>query len=401
MGLFSDLLVIDCASYIAGPAAATILSDFGARVIKIEPPGEGDSYRRLIRLLDGDPDTNYFWMLDSRNKESLALDLKQPAAQSALRSLIARADVFITNFPGPIRERLGIAAADILRQNPAIIYASMTPYGESGPERDRTAYDTTAYWARSGLMDAVRPDPQSEPSATVPGMGDHPTSVSLFAAIVTALYRRQRTGRGGEVSTSLMANGLWSNAAHTQAALCGVTPRERRPRGSRNPLSEAYRTSDGRQIMLVVVNHEREFPLLLEALGRQSWSSDPRFSDHAARIDNAAALVTELDAAFARRPLAEWRARLTEAGVTFGVIAEAADHASDEQMLANGMLPLFEDGGGLRTVDSPIRLADETKTPPRMAPDIGRHTRAILREFGSTDHEIEALIASGAAAAAD
>ncbi|MBL6854623.1 MAG: CoA transferase, partial [Alphaproteobacteria bacterium] len=155
--LFRNLLVLDCASFVAGPAAATIMSDFGARVIKIEPPEIGDSYRQLIHL-PGTPlsERDYYWMLDNRNKESLALDLKQEAAQEILRTLVKKADVFVTNFPGPIRDRLKLRPADILSLNDRIIYASLTPYGEEGPEKDRTGYDSTAWWARSGLMHAVR-----------------------------------------------------------------------------------------------------------------------------------------------------------------------------------------------------------------------------------------------------
>src|SRR5512146_1430341 len=207
--LLEDLLVLDCASFVAGPAAATIMSDFGARVIKIEPPGAGDSYRQLIKL-PGVPvsELDYFWLLDNRNKESLALDLKQESARAVLETLIARADVFVTNFPGPIRERLRLRAEDILPLNERLIYASLTPYGEEGPEKDRTGYDSTAWWARSGLMHAVRATAQSEPARSIPAMGDHPTAVSLYAAIMTGLYRRSITGKGGMVSTSLLANGL-------------------------------------------------------------------------------------------------------------------------------------------------------------------------------------------------
>ena len=401
MGLFSDLLVIDCASFIAGPAAATILSDFGARVIKIEPPGAGDSYRRLIRQLDQDTGVNFYWILDSRNKESLALDLKHPDAQAVLRALIARADVFITNFPGPIRERLGITAASVRALNSRIIYASLTPYGERGPEKDRTAYDTTAWWGRSGLMDAIRPNDQSEPSRTVPGMGDHPTSVALFGAILAALYRRERTGQGGAVSTSLMANGLWSNAAYTQAALCGVELSERQPRGRRNPLAEPYATSDGRLLMLVIVNHEREFPLLARALGREAWLSDARYNTHEARLEHAASMVSDLDDAFAGQPLSVWRERLNASGVTIGVTALTSDHASDPQMLANGLLPEITEAGGLRTVDSPIQIDGETKQAPRMAPGVGEHTRRLPSEFGWPAEAIDRLIASGAAGEAE
>ena len=155
--IFSDLLVIDCASFIAGPAAATIMSDFGARVIKIEPPGIGDSYRQLIKL-PGVPlaDRDYYWTLDNRNKEGLALDLKSPEARPVFDALVRKADVFITNYPGPIREKLRLGPDAVMALNPRLVYASLTPYGEEGPEKDRTGYDATAWWARSGLMDSVR-----------------------------------------------------------------------------------------------------------------------------------------------------------------------------------------------------------------------------------------------------
>src|ERR1700742_2720573 len=240
--LFEDLLVLDCASFVAGPAATTIMSDFGARVIKIEPPGAGDSYRQLIHL-PGTPvsDRDYYWMLDNRNKESLALDLKQDAAQDILRTLVKKADVFVTNFPGPIRDRLKLRPDDILSLNERIIYASLTPYGEEGPEKDRTGYDSTAWWARSGLMHAVRATAQSEPARSIPAMGDHPTAVSLYAAIMTGLYRRSITGKGGMVSTSLLANGLWSNGCYMQAALVGAKFQPRAPRYRRSALLEVYR----------------------------------------------------------------------------------------------------------------------------------------------------------------
>src|SRR3569832_404434 len=159
MALFSDLLVIDCASFVAGPAAATILSDFGARAIKIEPPGEGDGYRTLIKGR-GDPDAmDYFWTLDSRNKESVALDLKDAEQRAFLDTLIRRADIFLTNYPFGVRERLRLRAEDVRPLNPRLIYASLSPYGEKGPQRERTAFDATAWWSRSGLMDMVRATP--------------------------------------------------------------------------------------------------------------------------------------------------------------------------------------------------------------------------------------------------
>lgn len=390
--LFEDLLVIDCASFIAGPAAATILSDFGARVIKLEEPRLGDRYRDLIRLRDPTGETiDYFWTLDGRNKESLAIDLNEPAAQAVLARLVARADVFITNFPFATRIELGIDAETLTALNPRLVYASMTPYGEEGPERDRTAYDTTGWWARSGLMHMVRDHAGGAYGHPVVGMGDHPTAVSLYAAIVTALYKRQASGRGGVVSTSLLANGLWSNACQVQAALCDIALTPRGPRGARTPLSEAYVCADGRELFLGMTNSLKEWPLFVAALGHPEWEIDPRFASYSARMTNAAALVALLEHVFVREPFAHWRRVLDEAGVTFSLVANVTDHPDDPQLHANGLLPDIVDGLGLKTVDSPFVVLDEPKVEPRLAPALGQHSRALLEEFGCTADEIDAL----------
>jgi formyl-CoA transferase len=395
-GLFSDLLVIDCASFIAGPAAATVMSDFGARVIKIEPPGLGDSYRNLFRLRGTPDDLDYFWTMDSRNKQSLAIDLKQPLARAALETLLKRADVFITNYPFPVRERLLLRAEDVLPHNPRLIYASLTPYGEHGPERDRTGYDTTAWWARSGLMDMVRATGDTEPALSMPGMGDHPTAMAMYGAIVTALYRRQLTGEGGVVSTSLLANGLWSNSCQVQGSLCGYELTGRPPRGSRGAMVETYTAGEGRQFILTTTNPARDWPLLAKAVGHPEWLEDPLFATPADRFANQGVLVARLDALFGADTWKHWRARLMAGGLTFGIVGKVDDHVSDPQVEANAMLPEFADGYGLRTVDSPFHLDGEAKSAPRMAPGIGQHTREILAECGLTDDEIEALAAAPA-----
>jgi formyl-CoA transferase len=389
-GLFSELLVIDCASFIAGPAAATIMSDFGARVIKIEPPGLGDSYRALARMRGPDV-MDYFWTMDSRNKESLAIDLKLPEARVVLEKLIRRADVFLTNFPFPVRERLRLRAEDVMPLNERLIYASLSPYGEQGPEKNRTAYDTTAWWARSGFMEMVKPYGDAENSFSLPGMGDHPTAMATYAAIATALYRRAVTGKGCSVSTSLIANGLWANSCQVQAALCDIDLQPRQ-RGQRSALGEIYQTADGRSFILAVVNPAREWSLLLRAVGREDLFDDPRFSTPMERFQNASELIAILQDVFGKEPWAHWHARLSEAGVTFGIVGRVTDHIADPQVEANGFLPEFADGYGLRTVDSPFYLDGEEKTPPRMAPDVGQHTLKILEECGCTDVEIAAMM---------
>jgi formyl-CoA transferase len=383
MGLFSDLLVIDCASFVAGPAAATIMSDFGARVIKIEPPGEGDGYRTLIKYRAAEDVIDYFWTLDSRNKESLAIDLKDPASRAFLDQLIKKADVFITNYPFPVRERLRVRAEDVRPLNRRLIYASLTPYGEHGPQRDRTGFDATAWWARSGLMDMVRATGETELGMSVPGMGDHPTSMGMYAAILTALYRRQITGEGAEVSTSLMANGLWANGCQVQAALCDLELAPRAERGRRNPLVEFYVTLDEREFSLAIVNSPREWPLLCQAIGKPEWVKDELFASPLARMQNADLLATLLGEVFAAETWDHWDARLAPSGVTYGLVGRITDHPWDPQLEANGLLRAFTDGpDGLRTLDSPFQISGETKSPPRMAPSIGQHTVPIIEEFG-------------------
>ena len=390
--LLEKITVIDCASYIAGPAAATIMSDFGARVIKIESPDIGDSYRSLLRL-PGLPesDENYPWILTSRNKESLALDLKFKEAHVILHKLIKKADIFITNYPFPIRAKLKINAEDILEENKKLIYASLSPYGEKGEEKDKTGYDATAWWARSGLMHAVRNNSNSEPSSSTPGMGDHPTASALFGAIMMALYKREITGEGSEVSSSLMANGLWSNGIYNQAALCGANFVENTGRGTKGALAEKYKCKDGRWFILVMLNEEREWPLLLRCLKREDINDDKRFNTRESRAKNSLELMKILDEEFLSKDWGQLKELFEKSGVTFGSISEPYDHINDQQISDNEFFTKFTDKEDLLTVDSPIFMKDEKKRKPQTAPEIGEHTRQILEELNYDKNEIDKL----------
>ena len=390
--LLEKITVIDCASYIAGPAAATIMSDFGARVIKIESPDIGDSYRSLLRL-PGLPesDENYPWILTSRNKESLALDLKFKEAHVILHKLIKKADIFITNYPFPIRAKLKINAEDILEENKKLIYASLSPYGEKGEEKDKTGYDATAWWARSGLMHAVRNNSNSEPSSSTPGMGDHPTASALFGAIMMALYKREITGEGPEVSSSLMANGLWSNGIYNQAALCGANFVENTGRGTKGALAEKYKCKDGRWFILVMLNEEREWPLLLRCLKREDVNDDKRFNTREDRAKNSLELMKILDEEFLSKDWGQLKELFEKSGVTFGSISEPYDHINDQQISDNEFFTKFTDKEDLLTVDSPIFMKDEKKRKPQTAPEIGEHTRQILEELNYDKKEIDKL----------
>ena len=390
--LLEKITVIDCASYIAGPAAATIMSDFGARVIKIESPDIGDSYRSLLRL-PGLPesDENYPWILTSRNKESLALDLKFKEAHVILHKLIKKADIFITNYPFPIRAKLKINAEDILEENKKLIYASLSPYGEKGEEKDKTGYDATAWWARSGLMHAVRNNSNSEPSSSTPGMGDHPTASALFGAIMMALYKREITGKGSEVSSSLMANGLWSNGIYNQAALCGANFVENTGRGTKGALAEKYKCKDGRWFILVMLNEEREWPLLLKCLKREDVNDDKRFNTRESRAKNSLELMKILDEEFLSKDWGQVKELFEKSGVTFGSISEPYDHINDQQIADNEFFTKFTDKEDLLTIDSPIFMKNEKKRKPQTAPEIGEHTRQILEELDYNETEIDKL----------
>lgn len=400
MNLFAGIKVLDIASFVAGPAAATILSDFGADVIKIEPP-DGDGYRRMQRLPNlPKSEHNYAWALTSRNKRGLVLDLKCEAGRAVLNKLVRAADVLVTNYPPQVRERLGLTAAELMALNPRLIYASLTGYGETGPEANKPGFDATAYWARSGLADMVRTDVAAAPSAPTLGMGDQPTAGMLYAAIVTALFRRERTGQGAEVTSSLMANGIWANGPTIQAALCGAEMRYREPRTApRSALSNFYRCRDGRWFSLAMVEEEKLWPELARLVGLEHLLTDERFATLTARRANAAALVVELDRMFEQRDIAEWLRRFRATGNTVGVVARVADVVDDAQARWCGAL-VEADGiaGATLTVDSPFRISGETKRRAGAAPELGQHSDEVLREHGFGTDEIEALRRAGAVA---
>jgi crotonobetainyl-CoA:carnitine CoA-transferase CaiB-like acyl-CoA transferase len=398
-GIFAGLKVLDCASFIAAPSAAVVLSDFGAEVIKIEPPGSGDPYRNLPKL-PGYPHSehNYAWLLEARNKRSLALDLGKSEARIVLHRLVAEADVFITNFPPQVRQKLGITYAELAPLNQRLIYASFTGYGEKGEEANKPGFDSNAYWARSGLMDLVRADEKATPARSATGMGDHPCAMTLFSAIVTALYKRERTGKGSHVKSNLMANGVWANGVLAQAKLCGARFEERRPRErALNAVTNHYKCRDGRWIILSLLNEERQWPVLAKCLGREDLIADPRFVTKAERHARSLELIGIFDLVFAEKDLAQWRQILDGNGLVFGVVGILDDIPTDRQMIENDVLVPFE-GDGMLTINSPIWIDGSDKQKPRHPPGIGQHSDDVLREAGFDAAEIQRLRASGTVA---
>ncbi|MBI5128829.1 MAG: CoA transferase [Rhodopseudomonas palustris] len=396
-GIFKGLKVLDCASFIAAPAAATVLSDFGADVIKIEPPGAGDPYRNLPNL-PGYPrsEHNYAWMIESRNKRSLALDLSKPDGKEVLRRLVAEADVFITNFPPQVRARLGIAYSDLAPLNERLIYASFTGYGERGEEANKPGFDSNAWWARSGMMDLVRADEDTTPARSVAGMGDHPCAMALYGAIVTALYKRERSGKGSEVKSNLMANGVWSSSVLAQAKLVGAEFQPRMPRErALNAVANHYRCRDGRWLILSLLNEEKQWPTLMRCLGREDLTDDPRFATKPDRHARSVELIAVFDEIFATRDLADWRNALDGSGLVFGIVGILDDIPNDQQMIDNDVLVPFENNT-IMTVNSPIWVEGSAKTRPRLPPAVGEHSDEVLRSAGYDDAAIKALRTSGA-----
>jgi crotonobetainyl-CoA:carnitine CoA-transferase CaiB-like acyl-CoA transferase len=378
-----------------------ILADFGADVIKIEPPGRPDPYRGGHLRGSDAPKSEYpyGYIVDNRNKKGVALDIKTEVGRVAFNRLIEGADVFVTNMPIPTRERLSISYDDIRAINERIVYASISAYGEKGPEAGRPGFDSTALWARTGLMDLVKPGPDSPPARSLPGMGDHPTAMSLYAAIMTGLFRRERTGKGGHVSTSLMANGVWWNGLLTQAMLCGGQVVCRPPReNAGNPLHNLYQTRDGRWIHIVFNTNLHRWPEFADLIARPELGTDPRFDSQEGRIANSPALIPIMEAAFAERDFAAWVRLLDENRFTFGDVRKIDDIPNDQQMLEGRVLRPIDDpaAGADYVVDTPIWVEDSEKVAPAMPPELGEHTEDVLRAIGYDDEGLAELRAAGA-----
>jgi crotonobetainyl-CoA:carnitine CoA-transferase CaiB-like acyl-CoA transferase len=394
--IFSGLKVVDLASFIAGPGAAVILSDFGADVIKVEPP-TGDLWRHGHKLPpQPQAEDPYQWHLANRNKRGMTLDLKSPSAQQVLERLVKWADVLIVNTPHPARKKLKLEYDDVVQWNPRLIYADLTGFGEKGPDANLPGFDITSYWARSGLLSMTR-DVGVPPTWPVAGSGDNATAVGLYSAIVTALYRRERTGEGAYVTTSLLAEGVWSASVSIQAALCGAkfyAPHDRKHPA--NAAMNVYRAADDTWFVLIVTSDK--LAALAKAIGRADLLTDPRFADPAKLIENMPQLSAILDEIFVAQPMAHWYEVFNGVHVTFGAVRGPQEVISDPQLRANDIVvPLAGAGDRLiSTIGSPIQVHGVAKMSAKRAPEIGEHNEEILEQLNFSASEIAGLRASGA-----
>ena len=394
--VFSGLKVVEIASFIAAPAAATMLSDFGADVIKVEAPGIGDP-QRLLSSVPPSPAApgNYSWHLANRNKRGMSINLKSEGGTQILKRLVEWADVLITNFPHGTREGLHLGYDEVSSWKPRIIYADITGFGDAGPDARLPGFDLTAFWSRSGLLASTR-DAGAPPTSPPWGSGDYTTAVAIYAAITTALYHRERTGKGANVGTSLLATGVWATGTLVSAALAGAKPYELNDRNKPvNALTNPYQCGDGRWIMLAA--KRSAFSVLANAIGRADLLSDPRFSDLDSISQHAAELADLLETEFGAQPLAHWQEVLDKARIPYGIIQTPEEAAEDPQLRAAEIVVPIEGAADLEyTVNNPITLRGLARVPSRRAPEHGEHNDEILAQLGFSADDINQLAAAGA-----
>jgi formyl-CoA transferase len=303
--------------------------------------------------------------------------------------------VLIVNTPHPARKRLKLEYEDVVQWNPRLIYADVTGFGDKGPDAELPGFDITSYWARSGLLSMTR-DAGAPPTWPVAGSGDNATAVGLYSAIVTALYRRERTGKGSHVTTSLLAEGIWAASVSIQAALSGAKFYGLHDR--KNPANAAlnvYRAADDTWFVLIVMPDK--LAALAKAIGRTDLLTDPRFSDPAKLMANMSQLTAILDEVFSAQPMAYWYEAFNGVHITFGAVRGPQEVINDAQLRVNDIVVPLEGAGGklTSTISSPMQVHGVTKVPAKRAPELGEHNEEILNELGFDGNEIAGLRASG------
>jgi len=381
-GPLEGIKVVELGVWVAGPAAGGIMADWGADVVKIEPP-TGDPARLFGRMIGLDDGTNPPFEMDNRSKRSIVLDLTTDGGQATARQLISSADVFITNVRPDALHRLGLDYPSVAELNPRLVYGLITGYGETGPDANRPAYDVAAFWARSGVADLLT-KPGDTPPFQRGGMGDHLTGMTLAAAINAALVARARTREGQLVSTSLYRQGAYTVSFDLNTFLLAGRPIAIGQRESMgNPCMNNYVAADGRRFWLVGLEADRHWPALCRAVGRPEWLSDNRFVAARDRARNATELIATLDEIFASRTLAEWSEAFSgEPELFWSPVNSMEDVLGDEQFHAAGGLVDVPDGdGSLPMVATPADFHGTPWAPRSAAPKLGEHTEEILKEL--------------------
>ena len=359
---------------LAGPYCTLLLADLGARVIKVERPGRGDDARAIGPFVAG---RSAYFMSVNRGKESIALDLADADDRAVFDRLLAVADVLVENFRPGVLERLGYAWEALRERHPRLVLASTSGFGQHGPYADRPAYDLVVQ-AMGGIM-SLTGEPGGAPVRVGTSIGDLAAGLFTALGVASALYRRERSGRGARIDVAMLdcQVALLENAVARTEAL-GRAPG---PLGSRHPSIapfEAYAARDAH--LVIAAGHDALFARLAEVLGRPALVRDPRFADNDARSRHVDALKTELEAALAEGDAADWIARLLAAGVPCGPIQDVAQVLADPQVAARNMVIR---AGGARMAGNPVKLSafpDPAERTP--APELDEHRGEILRELG-------------------
>jgi crotonobetainyl-CoA:carnitine CoA-transferase CaiB-like acyl-CoA transferase len=395
--LLQGLKVVEHATYIAAPGAAGIMADWGASVIKIEPPG-GDPIRRFFETIGAESAGNPVFDLDNRGKRSIVIDTQKPEGRDVIQRLIAQADVFVTNVrPGGLA-RAGLDYETVSRGNPGLVYASVTGFGLTGPDVDRPGFDIAAFWSRSGMADLMT-NKGAEPIQIRTAMGDHITSMATVAGVMAALFERSKTGKGRLVEASLLRAATY--ALGSDLAIQHVFGRvaNNRPRQDAvNPIANFFKTKDEQWLTIVPRQNEHDWPKLCEAAKASHLSQDERFTSFKTRRKNGAALVGLLDEAFAKMTFAEVAKRLDEQDIAWAPVQTPAQAVADPQVIAAGGVvetPLAS-GGTMKAPGGPLRFPGLDDGPKGPAPGPGADTRQILTEAGFSACDVDALIDNGA-----
>jgi len=395
-GPLAGVKVVELGVWVAGPAAGGVLADWGADVVKIEPP-EGDPARGFAKMLGGDVPFNPPFEMDNRSKRSIVVDLGNDAGREIAHELLAHADVFITNIRMDALRRLGLDPESLRAANPGLVYGIITGYGLEGPDADRAAYDIGAFWARSGIAHLLAAPGGDGPPFQRGGQGDHNAGMTLAAGVCAALVARGRTGEGQLVHTSLLRHGMYTIAFDLNTALrFGVSIGVATHDTMANPTINRYQDSDGRWFWLIGLDAERHWPDLCRSVDRPEWIDDERFATATARRDNVSVLLPLLDEQFATRTREEWGEAFDREDMWWAPVQNPDEVLADPQAWAGGGFVEVPDGETTVTmINSPVDYGGTPGAPTAMPPDLGQHTDEVLAELGRDAPAIAALRADG------
>lgn len=394
----SGVKVVELATFVAGPAATRFMADQGAEVIKIEAlAGDGTRWAaegEARKVFPDDPQHNLTFEIENGNKRSVSLNLKDPECFAILMELLSKADVFVTNWRPKALEKMGLDYESLKEKFPKLVYASATGYGEKGPDADLPGYDTTAFWARSGILGSLY-ERGTEPMNLIISMGDRATAMCLCSGILAALFNAQRTGRGEKVSVSLLGAAIFMQGTMMQTAQYGLIEYPITKSEAPNPLMNCYETKDGRWIQTCMPIYDMMLKPFAPAMGHPEWLDDPRFSTFAAlkEGDNRALFYEEVKAAYKDMTTEEAVEALTKADVAFSVAKVWKEVLEDPQAWANDYFYKIEyDSGEVTAVRNPIQFEEAGLPEMRKAPLLGADTIEVLKECGIDDAKIEKLI---------